>query len=184
MIFKDLHSILSLFLKYTTCFARCFLREISKSIFAGVPGIFGSIFGNSRESFKFLFERCILRSNGNAISRSIKERTTGTIHLVKGQGNWWTMVNFARLARILRKGGFRAKVSFGRVSIFEGSSLAPSRVFVAAAAADRKRSCRGLQANTNLLSRTTFTAAVEVPSVLRHRALPPWTRKFPAAVPD
>ena len=38
------------------------------------------------------------------------------------------------------------------------------RVFVVSAA-DRKRSCRGLRANTNLLSRSTFTAAVQVPSV-------------------
>lgn len=37
-------------------------------------------------------------------------------------------------------------------------------VFVVSAA-DRKRSCRGLRANTNLLSRSTFTAAVQVPSV-------------------
>ena len=56
------------------------------------------------------------------------------------------------------------------------------RVFVVSAA-DRKRSCRGLRANTNLLSRSTFTAAVQVPSVAPPPP-PPSTSKFPSGVPD
>lgn len=57
------------------------------------------------------------------------------------------------------------------------------RVFVVSAA-DRKRSCRGLRANTNLLSRGTFTAAVQVPSVAPPPSPLSSTSKFPSGVPD